>query len=61
MPRSWPGRSERWGPIVNAVASGVVDLVVAPRKKFGVEIHNDERIRSIRTLGDIYVFIRVVR
>lgn len=35
----------------------VVDLVVALQKKFGVKIRDDERVRSIRTLGDIYQFI----
>ena len=35
----------------------VVDLVVALQKKFGVKIRNDERVRNIRTLKDIYQFI----
>lgn len=35
----------------------VVDLVVALQKKFSVKIRDDERVRSIRTLGDIYQFI----
>jgi len=35
----------------------IVDLVVALQKKFNVKIRNDERIRNIRTLGDIYNFI----
>ncbi|MCK4389445.1 MAG: acyl carrier protein [Desulfobacterales bacterium] len=35
----------------------VVDLVVALQEKFGVKIRDDERVRSIRTLGDIYQFI----
>ncbi len=35
----------------------VVDLVVALQKKFGVKIRDDERVRSIRTLRDIYQFI----
>jgi acyl carrier protein len=39
----------------------VVDLVVALQKKFGVKIRNDERVRSIRTLGDIYTFISAIR
>lgn len=38
-----------------------VDLVVALQKKFDVRIRNDERVRSIRTLGDIYAFIRAIR
>ena len=35
----------------------IVDLVVALQKKFGVNIREDERIREIRTLEDIYKFI----
>ncbi len=34
-----------------------VDLVVALQKKFGVRIRDDDRVRDIRTLGDIYEFI----
>lgn len=35
----------------------IVDLVVAMQKKFRVRIRDDERIKSIRTLEDIYRFI----
>ena len=35
----------------------VVDLVVALQKKFDVSIRDDERIRDIRTLEDLYLFI----
>ena len=35
----------------------IVDLVVAMQKKFNVRIRDDERIRSIRTLEDIYRFV----
>jgi acyl carrier protein len=35
----------------------IVDLVVAIQKKFGVRIRDDERVRGIRTLGDIYRFV----
>jgi acyl carrier protein len=35
----------------------IVDLVVALQQKFGVQIRNEERIKEIRTLGDIYDFI----
>ncbi len=35
----------------------IVDLVVALQKKFGVKIRDDNRVREIRTLGDIYSFI----
>jgi acyl carrier protein len=38
-----------------------VDLVVALQKKFGVRLRDDERVRSIRTLEDIYVFIEEIR
>jgi acyl carrier protein len=39
----------------------VVDLVVALQKKFGVKIRNDERVRNIRTLKDIYGFILAIK
>lgn len=35
----------------------IVDLVVALQKRFGVQIREDERVRSIRTLDDVYTFI----
>ncbi len=35
----------------------IVDLVVALQNKFGVKIRNDDRIKNIRTLGDIYKFV----
>lgn len=35
----------------------VVDLVVALQKKFDVTIRDDERIRDIRTLADLYAFL----
>ena len=35
----------------------VVDLVVALQKKFDVSIRDDERIREIRTLDDLYGLI----
>ena len=38
----------------------VVDLVVALQKKFDVSIRDDERIRDIRTLGDLYGFIEAI-
>lgn len=34
-----------------------VDLVVALQKRFKVQIREDERVRTIRTLEDIYQFI----
>jgi len=39
----------------------IVDLVVALQKKFGVAIRDDERVRNIRTLGDIYNFIQTLK
>lgn len=39
----------------------IVDLVVALQEKFGVKIRNDERIKGIRTLGDIYKFITALK
>jgi acyl carrier protein len=35
----------------------IVDLIVALQQKFGVKIRNDQRVRNIRTLEDIYRFI----
>lgn len=38
-----------------------VDLVVALQKRFAVQIRDDARIRSIRTLADVYAFIETIR
>ena len=35
----------------------IVDLIVAMQKKFNVRIRDDERIKTIRTLEDIYRFV----
>ena len=35
----------------------IVDLVVELQKRFGVNIRDEEKIRNIRTLQDIYQFI----
>ncbi|PIV44615.1 MAG: acyl carrier protein [Nitrospirae bacterium CG02_land_8_20_14_3_00_44_33] len=35
----------------------IVDLIVALQKSFGVNIRNEESVRNIRTLGDVYQFI----
>jgi acyl carrier protein len=35
----------------------IVDLVVALQSAFGVKIRNEEKVRDIRTLQDIYQFI----
>ena len=39
----------------------VVDLVVALQKKFAVTIRDDERVRNIRTLGDLQQFILTIK
>ncbi|MEI6564416.1 MAG: phosphopantetheine-binding protein [bacterium] len=39
----------------------IVDLIVALQKKFKVQIREDERVRSIRTLDDIYTFILTLK
>jgi len=38
----------------------VVDLVVSLQKKFEVSIRDDERIREIRTLNDLYGLIEAI-
>jgi acyl carrier protein len=35
----------------------IVDLVVALQKSFGINIRNEEKVRDIRTLQDVYQFI----
>ena len=35
----------------------IVDLIVALQTRFGIKIRNDERVREIRTLQDIYQLI----
>ncbi len=35
----------------------IVDLVVALQNAFGVKIRNEEKVRDIRTLQDLYLFI----
>ena len=39
----------------------IVDLVVALQKGFGVNIRDEEQVRDIRTLQDIYRFITSVK
>jgi acyl carrier protein len=39
----------------------IVDLVVALQKSFGVTIRNEERVRNIRTLQDVYQFISAIK
>jgi len=35
----------------------IVDLIVALQNSFGVKIRNEEKVREIRTIQDIYKFI----
>lgn len=39
----------------------VVDLIAAIQKELGVRVRNDERIRSVRTMEDLYDYLRLVR
>jgi acyl carrier protein len=39
----------------------IVDLVAALQKSFGVNIRNEEEVRNIRTLQDIYKFIITIK
>jgi acyl carrier protein len=39
----------------------VVDLVAAIQKRFNVQVRDDERVRSIRTLADLYSYLTLIR
>ena len=39
----------------------IVDLIVALQNTFGVKIRNEEKVRDIRTLNDIYQFISSIK
>ena len=39
----------------------VVDLVAAIQKKFNVQVRDDERIRSIRSMQDLYTYLTIIR
>ncbi len=39
----------------------VVDLIVALQKKFGVKVRDDERVREVRTLQDLYDYLVRIR
>ncbi len=39
----------------------IVDLIVALQTSFGVKIRTDEKVREIRTLGDVYRFISAIK
>jgi len=39
----------------------VVDLVAAIQKRFAVQVRDDERVRSIRTMQDLYNYLILIR
>jgi acyl carrier protein len=39
----------------------IVDLIAELQKSFGVNIRNEEKVRNIRTLQDIYNFISDIK
>ena len=39
----------------------IVDLIVALQKKFNIRIRDDERVRQIRTLGDVHSFVLTLK
>ena len=39
----------------------IVDLIVALQSSFGVKIRNEEKVRDIRTLQDLYRFISLIK
>lgn len=39
----------------------IVDLIVALQSAFGVKIRTSEKVKEIRTLGDVYRFIAEVK
>lgn len=39
----------------------IVDLVAAIQKRFSVQVRDDERVRSIRTLQDLYKYLILIR
>lgn len=39
----------------------IVDLIVALQSSFGVKIRNEEKVRDIRTLEDLYQFISSIK
>jgi acyl carrier protein len=39
----------------------IVDLIVALQSSFGVKIRNEEKVRDIRTLQDLYTFISAIK
>ncbi len=39
----------------------IVDLVAAIQKKFSIQVRDDERVRSIRTMQDLYNFLVLIK
>lgn len=39
----------------------VVDLVAAIQKRFNVQVRDDERVRSIRTMEDLYNYLIMIK
>ncbi|HUB28018.1 MAG TPA: acyl carrier protein [Tepidisphaeraceae bacterium] len=39
----------------------VVDMVAAIQKRFGVQVRDDDRVRSIRTMQDLYNYLIAIR
>lgn len=39
----------------------VVDLVAAIQKRFAVTVRDDERVRAIRTMQDLYTYLILIR
>ena len=39
----------------------LVDLVAATQKRFGIQMRDDARVRSIRTLQDLYNYLMMIR
>lgn len=39
----------------------IVDLVAALQKRFSITVRDDERVRSIRTLQDLYSYLAIIR
>jgi acyl carrier protein len=39
----------------------MVDLVAVMQKRFGVKIRDDERIRAVRTLQDLYNYLIAIK
>ena len=39
----------------------VVDLVAAIQKRFAIQVRDDERVRAIRTMQDLYNYLILIR